>query len=314
MRSAPMRSRRNAAEVVSPPGDLWVSRRALLGALPASALGLGFCAVASAAAQIPDIETVPVPAGPFIAGSDRAEREAAYRLDEAAYGHSATRDQRWYESEPPRHEETLPAFEIMQNPVTNRLYAMFVRQTGHRAPDVMRATWESYGLIHPFERTRPFAWVDGQPPQGRDMHPVVLVSRADAEVFADWLGSVTGRRWSLPTEAQWEKAARGIDGRYFPWGNRFDADRLNSHDKGPFSTVPVGRYPAGASPFGVRDAAGQVFEWTATSALSGRGIVKGGSWDDKGCGICRPAGRDARPIEIKHILIGFRLVTAMKNG
>jgi formylglycine-generating enzyme required for sulfatase activity len=83
---------------------------------------------------------------------------------------------------------------------------------------------------------------------------------------------------------------------------------LNSADSGPFDTLPVGTFSNGASPFGTLDAAGQVFEWTATRAGSGRAMVKGGSWDDKGCGVCRPAARHSRPLALKHILIGFRLV------
>ena len=72
--------------------------------------------------------------------------------------------------------------------------------------------------------------------------------------------------------------------------------------------MPVGAFPDGASVYGLLDAAGQVFEWTATPAGPGRFLVKGGSWDDKGCGVCRPAARHGRPASIKHILIGFRLV------
>lgn len=263
-------------------------------------------------AETLSIETVLVPSGAFIMGSDRAERELAYQLDEASYGHSVTRDQDWYENEPGRQKQTVPAFRIMTNLVTNRFYQRFVTQTGHRAPDVDQKTWDAYGLIHPFERTRQFAWANNLPPAARDEHPVVMVSKADAQAFAAWLTRVTNKPWSLPTEVQWEKAARGIDGRYFPWGNAFNSELLNSHDGGPFSTVAVGRYPNGASPFGMLDAAGQVFEWTITSANATRSIVKGGSWDDEGCGICRPAGRDVRPNDIKHILIGFRLVTNVR--
>ena len=272
------------------------------------ALASLFLLVAPAKAAAFDIDTVTVPAGPFIQGSDRAEREAAYRLDETAYGHSVTRKNKWYESEAARTPADLPSFHIMRTPVTNALYARFVNATGHRVPDVDSKTWQGYRLVHPYNRTRQFAWLDGKLPSGREQHPVVMVSRADAEAFAKWLSAKTGRQWSLPTEQQWEKAARGPNGNRFPWGNRFNPDLLNSHDKGPFTTMPVGSFADGASPYGLLDPAGQVFEWTSTSASAQRSIVKGGSWDDSGCGVCRPAARHSRPDGIKHILVGFRLV------
>jgi formylglycine-generating enzyme required for sulfatase activity len=253
-------------------------------------------------------ETVVIPAGPFVVGSDQAEREAAYRLDEAAYGHNRTREGRWYESELPRHQAEIGAFAITVTPITNGQYAAFIAATGHPAPDVDASTWASYGLVHPYARTRRHAWIGGRPPGGRGDHPVVLVSHADARAYAAWLSQQTGAVWRLPTELEWEKAARGSDGRYFPWGGSFAPQLLNSHDLGPFDTMPVRSFPGGASPYGMLDAAGQVYEWTATPAGAGRYIVKGGSWDDKGCGVCRPAARHARPAKLKHILIGFRLV------
>jgi formylglycine-generating enzyme required for sulfatase activity len=261
------------------------------------------CAAVQAAPPL-----VAIPAGPFIMGSDEAEREAAYRLDERAYGHSITRERRWYAGEPQRATVELPAYSITRTPVTNREYAAFVADTGHPAPDVDAATWAGYGLIHPYQRTRRHAWNSTRPPAGRDEHPVVLVSHGDAVAYAEWLSRRTGRRWRLPSEAEWEKAARGSDGRRFPWGDDYLPDRLNSHDRGPFDTLPVGTFSNGASPFGILDGAGQVFEWTATPAGKARAIVKGGSWDDKGCGVCRPAARHSRPVTLKHILIGFRLV------
>ncbi len=256
-------------------------------------------------------QTVTVPAGPFIAGSDAEEREYAYRLDEAAYGHSKTREWGWYDDERPRGQATLAGFEIMRALVTQGEYWTFVAATGHRTPDVDRATWEGYGLIHPYERTAAYRWRDGRPPERRLDHPVVMVSLADARAYAAWLSERTGETWRLPTRLEWEKAARGTDGRYFPWGDEWDPHKANTHDAGPFGTVPVGSYPGAASPYGMLDAAGQVFEWTADPApgRAGRHAVKGGgSWDDKGCGICRAAAWHTRPDGIKHILVGFRLV------
>ena len=280
-------------------------RRLVLAAL----LALSLAACAARATEGPPLpETIAVRAGAFIAGSDRAEREMAYRLDEAAYGHSRTRKWQWYENEADRQKRETAGFRITRTPITNGQYAAFVAATGHPAPDVDPDTWAGYGLIHPYVRTRRHAWRDGKPPSGRTDHPVVMVSHGDAEAYAAWLSSVSGRAWRLPKEAEWEKAARGKGGRRYPWGDDWDPRLANSHDAGPFDTLPVGRFPAGASPFGLLDGAGQVFEWTATAAGGGRFIVKGGSWDDSGCGICRPAARHGRPAAIKHILIGFRLI------
>ena len=262
--------------------------------------------IAHAAQVVPAV--VSIPAGAFLSGSDATEREHAYRIDAAAYGHTVTREQGWYENERSRGPINTGAYAITVTAITNQQYAAFVNATGRPVPNVDRATWEAYGLIHPYGRTRRHAWVSGRPPAGREDHPVVLVSQADARAYAAWLSRRTGRTWRLPSETEWEKAARGTDGRAFPWGNAFNSAKLNSHDAGPFDTTPVGSYPAGASPFGILDATGQVFEWTATAAGADRAIVKGGSWDDKGCGVCRPAARHARPVTIKHILIGFRLV------
>jgi formylglycine-generating enzyme required for sulfatase activity len=275
--------------------------------LAVAAAGVLAPALASEA-PLPVPGVVAIPAGPFVAGSHEGEREAAYRLDEAAYGHSVTRDNRWYAGERPRGSHETGAFFITVSPITNAQYAAFVGATGHAVPDVEAETWRSYRLVHPFERTRKYAWIEGRPPEGRADHPVVLVTHDDARAYAAWLSDETGARWRLPNELEWEKAARGTNGRRFPWGDAWDPSRLNSADAGPFDTTPVGSFPGGASPFGVLDAAGQVFEWTASEAKPGRFIVKGGSWDDKGCGVCRPAARHSRPADLKHILIGFRLV------
>ncbi len=258
----------------------------------------------------PILDVVEIPAGPFVAGSDGAEREAAYRLDEAAYGHGRTREWGWYVSERKRQSVETGTYRITKTLITNAQNLAIVEATGHKAPGVSTKTWDGYGLVHPYKRTRRHAWKNGNPPSGRMDHPVVLVSVGDARAYAAWLSERTRKTWRLPTEIEWEKAARGKEGWRFPWGDSFDPKKLNSHDLGPFDTLPVGRFPEGASPFGVLDPAGQVFEWTSTAAGKGRFIVKGGSWDDKGCGVCRSAARHSRPQSLKHILIGFRLVQA----
>ena len=113
-----------------------------------------------------------------------------------------------------------------------------------------------------------------------------MVSFQDATAYAAWLSRKTGQKWRLPAELEWEKAARGADGRRFPWGDTFDAKLTNSHDAGPFDTLLVEQCPKGASPYGLLDAAGQVFEWTEAVPGKKRAIVKGGSWDDRGCRVC----------------------------
>ena len=255
---------------------------------------------------IPDV--VDVPAGEFLAGSTASEREYGYRLDEVAYGHDLTRKRGWYDRERPRSTLRLPGYQIMTNLVTNATYHRFVAETGWTAPWISEAAWKRQGLIHPYERVRKFLWRDGRPPKGREDHPVVLVNWHDANAFARWLSAESGETWRLPTEEEWEKAARGRKGNIFPWGNRWNPKFLNSQDEGPFDTVAAGSFSKGASPFGMLDGAGQVFEWTSARGGEGRHLVKGGSWDDKGCGVCRAAARHARPDTIRHILIGFRLV------
>lgn len=267
------------------------------------------CAQAGTRSKPVDIPRLAyIPAGVFIMGSDAGEREMAYRLDEQAYREPVTREQGWYAGELPRQSAETGAYCIMLTPVTERQYAAFIAATRHREPHVDRRTWISYGLIHPFQSTVRFAWKNRRPPAGREDHPVVLVSLADAQRYAEWLTRQTGLSWRLPTEKEWEKAVRGTEGHAFPWGDEFDAHKLNSADAGGFDTTPVGRFASGRSPFGLFDGAGQVYEWTGTLQDATRAFVKGGSWDDRGCGVCRPAARHSRPVGIKHILIGFRLV------
>jgi len=166
--------------------------------------------------------------------------------------------------------------------------------------------WQSYHLAHPYSHVRPYLWNNKLPPHDKSNHPVVLVSMKDAQTYALWLSQKTGRNLKLPSEKQWEKAIRGNKGWLYPWGNTYHSDYLNNADHTPDGTMPVGSFLQGASPYGVLDGAGQVFEWTRDINHQ-KATVKGGSWDDHG-GVCRPVAHHQRPVILKHILIGFRLI------
>ncbi|WP_339862051.1 formylglycine-generating enzyme family protein [Thalassospira alkalitolerans] len=269
------------------------------------AMSLQYSAMAQTE-NVPIPDVAEVPGGWFFQGSDSVERQYAYQIDEHVYGHDISRRNRWYDVEIDKWHIYLPTYFIMTTPVTNDQYAAFIRDTGYASPDITSEDWESLGLIYGYDATRPFAWKGDTPPRGKGNHPVVLVSWRDAQAYAQWLREKTGMRWRLPPEHYWEKAVRGPDGTFYPWGNIYDPNQLNSADRGPFETMPVGQFNAG--PYGLYDGAGQVFEWTSSSSQPGYRIVKGGSWDDRGCGVCRPAARHGRAEHTQHILIGFRLM------
>jgi serine/threonine-protein kinase len=169
------------------------------------------------------------------------------------------------EFESPAYTMSVKPFFIDRTEVTNEEYQRFVSGTDHRAP------------IH---------WVDGKFPEGQAKLPVVNVSWDDAKAYAEWANK------RLPTEAEWEFAARGSDGRVYPWGAAWGQGYANSGREKGGSLVEVGRYPAGASPFGALDMCGNVWEWTAgdyrdypgrktPSPLAGAGlkVIRGGAYD-----------------------------------
>jgi formylglycine-generating enzyme required for sulfatase activity len=142
--------------------------------------------------------------------------------------------------ETPLHQVDLPAFLISKVPVTNAQYEVFVRSTGHEAPK---------------------GWLLRRPPASLLGHPVVGVSWHDAAAYCAWLSAESGRAYRLPSEAEWEKAARSTDGRLYPWGNEWQDKCCNC---GSASTTPVTAFPNGASPCGCLDLLGNVREWTST--------------------------------------------------
>jgi len=151
---------------------------------------------------------------------------------------------------------------VARTPVTNAEYARFVVATGHQPPE---------------------HWKGMAPPDELRDHPVVNVSWHDAVAYAQWAGM------RLLTEQEWEKAARGIDGRLYPWGDEFDLARCNTHESGIGTTTPVGRYSpgfhpelveGGDSPCGCADMAGNVWEWTASGWEPGSEsrVLRGGPY------------------------------------
>ncbi|MFQ5881488.1 MAG: formylglycine-generating enzyme family protein [Candidatus Methylomirabilales bacterium] len=247
-----------------------------------------------------------IPAGSFIMGSDRAERDFGYRI-----GGEAARRYRWFDQwELPRQEVTVSTYCIQRVPGTNEAYRRFIETTGHRDPFISREDYHRQGyLVHSYQEVERFLWRDGRYPEGTGQHPVVLVSQADAAAYCRWRWR--DRSCRLPTEAEWEKAARGTDGRYFPWGNEWRPEYLNAGYRVGYTTT-VGSYPRGQSPYGLMDAAGNIFQWTDTDFAEGKAVLKGCSWDDEG-GICRSASRHGRIKEARHILFGFRCVCELNK-
>jgi formylglycine-generating enzyme required for sulfatase activity len=231
------------------------------------------------------LELVRVPAGEFRMGS------------------AAARDEDVIDAQP-QHTLELPEFYIGKYPVTNAQYAAFVQAIGHRAPR---------------------HWENGKVPSGKEDHPVVYVSWDDAVVFCGWLSRETGKDFLLPSEAEWEKAARGADGRIYPWGDKPPTADLCNLGENIKDTTPVGRYsPAGDSPYGCADMAGNVSEWTRSlnkgypydpedgrEDLKARGVrvLRGGSFDLT-ASLVRCAFRLRIDPNYQWYYSGFRVVVA----
>ncbi len=185
-----------------------------------------------------------------------------------------------------KEKMTLDSFYIDKFPLTNERYRKFVKATRHKAPFV-KEDW-----------AKSLNWRRNNYPKGRANHPAVLVSLTDAVAYCKWAGK------KLPTEEQWEKAARGSDGRIYPWGNDFDEKKCNTHFSGIGDTTPVGRYPDGVSPYGCYDMAGNVWEWTVSRIGA---VVRGGSFFDGDAEArCDMRVRAQSPMDTKCNNIGFR--------
>ncbi len=174
--------------------------------------------------------TLRVPAGPFTMGDDEHE-----------------------------HVVGLADFRIGRYPVTNAEYARFIEDGGYETREYwIEAGWEQ---MRSEGRKQPNYWDEDE--WNGPSQPVVGVGWYEAMAYCKWLAGATGRQYRLPSEAEWEKAARGSDGRLWPWGSQWDPTRLNGGDQGPGRTTEVGQYsPEGDSPYGCADMAGNAWEWT----------------------------------------------------
>ncbi len=202
---------------------------------------------------------VRVPAGEFIRGTD--EEDVEHKADEFGIVKP------WFVDEHPMRKIRLPEFKIDRYETTNERYLSFVRATGHRPPP---------------------HWNSGVPDEKILKKPVVLVTWDDARAFCRWAGK------RLPTEAEWEKASRGEDGRPYPWGSRFETNRANVG--GSYGDLlPVGTFESGKSPYGAYDMVGNVWEWVEDwyKPYPGNGyenpnfgekvrVIRGNSWSTIG--------------------------------
>lgn len=252
-----------------------------------------------------DQHMVVISAGQFISGSTPEERGAAYDAYLETAGHDTARENKWFEGEADRHVAMLDEFRIDLMPVTQVEYAEYVTAKLAPPPSIDQAAWQAQGFMQDYAVVERYNWRDGLPPNGREDHPVVLVTWSEAEKYCEWRGNLHGEQRRLPTEEEFEKAARGDSGLAYPWGNVFEADKLNSAVQGPGGTTPVGQYVEGKSPYGVLDAAGNVFQWTSTPFKKDHMTVKGSAWEDYG-GIGRGASRHGRPVSARHVIVGFR--------
>jgi formylglycine-generating enzyme required for sulfatase activity len=137
-------------------------------------------------------------------------------------------------------------------------------------------------------------------------HPAVMVTRADAEAFCAWASALLQRPVRLPTGPEWEAAARGADGRPWPWGESFDPERCNCAEAAWGWTVPVTAHPQGAGPSGAEQLAGNVWEWVSDDGEDGWGTVRGGSYLDHAWGLRASRALPADP-ERATRTTGFRI-------
>ena len=198
-------------------------------------------------------------------------------------------------------EEIEKDYEIDLYPVTNEEYKRFVDAGGYSNEKILKECWNEVGKswLKGAGVKEPRYWHDDK--WNKPECPVVGICFYEADAYATWAGK------RLPTEEEWEKAARGEGGRLYPWGNDFDKTRCNTTESGPGRTTPVENYPNGISPYGCYDMAGNVWEWTDSSYDNDEKekVLRGGSWHFNS-EVARCAHRDGDLQHGRYNFVGFR--------
>jgi formylglycine-generating enzyme len=257
------------------------------------------------------LQVARIPAGEFAMGADEGE-----------------------EDERPAHKAYLDEFFIGAFPVTNTEYAQFLSDTGHPSPGIRALPLMVSGALEAEFRSLAsrYLWTNGTPPEGREKHPVTLVSMEDTHAYCAWLTGKSGKSVRLPTEAEWEKAARGgLDGKKFPWGDTLEASCANfllqPSEKAEGGTVQVGSYPPNG--FQLFDMSGNVWEWVAdwyvphyyarAQYLNPQGpdsglmrLVRGGAWVNSDSRYLRCSCRHKVPPDSYSYSIGFRIAYSVR--
>lgn len=234
----------------------------------------------------------------FMMGSTPEEVEQALALCEA-HQDDCSRD--WYASESLRRVELTP-FEIDPHEVTNERFAQFVLETEYET-DTERNGY-TMRLVGGGSMEAPgYSWKTPEGPGSSYLnrldHPVAGMSWNDANAYCRW---AKGR---LPTEVEWEYAARGANRTVFPWGSEWNAERLHWQDGEAEGTRPVGSFVKGATPEGIHDLLGNVWEWTNTK-IDGEAVLKGDSWSERNPANLRAAAQRLENRSVSHVDDGFR--------
>jgi formylglycine-generating enzyme required for sulfatase activity len=229
------------------------------------------------------------------------------------------------DNEKPIRQIFLDEFMMGKYPVTNQEFKEFINDEGYKNKELW--TPEGWKWREKESILEPLYWHDRK--WNGPNFPVVGINWYEASAYAKWLSIKTGKNYALPTEAQWEKAARGSKGLVYPWGNKFDKNLCNNRELGLRRTSPVGIFPGGTSPYGCMDMAGNVWEWCAdwyekdyykkspaknpigpsigSNRVIPNRVIRGARWADVAW-YCRAACRSGIRRAIRDAALGFRLV------